>query len=51
MVRGIVDAMMARRCTIYPHAPRIATVQLRDRGNGELTVYAETRRVSGLRRN
>jgi len=48
IVRGIVETMMEHRCTVYRHDPRIATVELRDRGNSDVAVYAETRLVSGL---
>ncbi len=48
-MRGIMDAMLERRRTVYGHDPRIATVEVRVNGEGEVTVYAETRLVSGVR--
>jgi hypothetical protein len=41
--------MMERRRTLYGHDPRIARVEVRDKGDGEVSVYAEARLVSGLK--
>jgi hypothetical protein len=47
-VHAIMDSMMTTRRTVYGHDPRIATVEVRISGEGEVRVYAEARLASGL---
>jgi hypothetical protein len=49
VVDDVMAVMMERRRTVYGHDPRIATVEVRDKGEGEISVYAEARLLSGLK--